>query len=580
MSKSATGRWLLVLVLFWLIAFGASFGYAFFTFPADHVLPLFRLPWSFYTGFDLWIDFLPAVTAASMLLSFSFFFPSIASSNSGKISFFGRIFPGVMAWGIVFTLLYVIGAELILPPLTERREDIAYQSKRAGEWARQGDAAEALADFSEAYDAYKRALAIDLDNPLLVEDLERVEGQIPLAEQGASSSSLESKTGPTRQELEMQASDALMLAKKAYADEDYFTAHYWALLASRWDPEQKRTAMGIAGRSWEAIGKLSPDRLDEERFGRFAKKIAGYQALEQGDAIEAYQTFLELAGDPEAKSDPDIVEFLERSREAVADVSYSAELALQAEAMPGVPDLLFRDSSSGPFIAAGKMVSIEGKSFLLHLELLALDDDGKPIVHITAPAAQFHGKTLLLRGLDPNSGKIVDIPEELFAQRRLYRGTGWLLDLDRGLLALSSDQREIADFGSQSHGLGVSNAAALFRSSIRESRHGYFRFPGQLELLFRGSMPFLFLNMLIFSVGLGHFFRFRGEHIPIFGFFFVPFVPFLMKWAIDLFSYAMRLVTALLLFSVSFSLALAAMLVFHGIMLFVVLLFSAGQRDA
>lgn len=576
MSRSPAGRWLPITLLFWGLGYLAAALWAFFTFPDGTVLPLFRGSWVFRNAFRVWMEYLPALTAGSLMLSFSLFFRSLGSS-AGRGSFFGTVFPGIMAWGIALTLLYTVGAELLLPRVYRQLNDITYQSGRAKEWERQGEIYEAAGDFSEALDAYSRALVIDPDNQELVLRKEGVEGKIPLAEPGPEAGRPDSRE--ERASLQLEAAQAIQLAEEAFARQDYFTAHYWALFAHRLDPEQRNAAMKIAREAWDSIDSLEPDPDQLELYGVYREKIAGYRALEQGDAVQAYRIFLELSDHREGAADPDIAEFLERSRKAAEQVSFYAATAREAESMPGLNSILFRDGADGPFVTARKLVALEGKVFLLGLELLHVDEAGDAVLHLSAPAARFQGDTLLLRGIDEDTGGVVMSASLLEGTGTLFRGEGWMVDTEVGLLTLGAGQEEFWSLGSGLQRDAMSDIASLYRSAVREKQYGYFEFSGSLELLYRGSMPFFFLNTLILSAGMGRFLRYRGSRFPFLAVFLIPAVPFLAGWVLDLLAYGLRLTAALLVITLPFALALALLLGMHGLVMFLVLLFAAGQRD-
>jgi tetratricopeptide (TPR) repeat protein len=573
-------KWLPVTLLLWALGYLGTAMYSFFSFPQESVLQLFRFSWILRNAFRMWIDYLPALTAGSLMLSFSLFFRSFSGGSSGPDSFFGRVFPGVMAWGIALTLLYTVGAELVLPSMLQQLNDISYQSGRAKEWERQGALMESAGEYREALEAYSRALVIDPENEDLIQWKERVEGRIPLEDIPDNPETPPPLDYEEREKaLRLEASNAITLAETAFGDGDYFSAHYWATFAFQLDPEQKAAAMKIARESWSAITELEPDDKELAAHGRYRKKISGYQALDRGDPIEAYRIFLELSSDEEGLSDPDISEFLVRSREAAETVSYYADTAWQAETMPGITSVLFRDGPDGPFVSARKMVSMEGRIFLLGFELFHIGDDGELVLHLSAPAVQYLGDTLLSKGIDEDSGELLRSLEILEGSGKQFGGDGWMADTELGIIRLSVDPETIRGFGSGHQRTAMVDLSSLYRSARRDSDYGYLQFPSRLELLYRGSMPFFFLNIMLLSVGLGRLLRYRGSRFPLLAVLLVPAVPFLARELLDLLGYSMRLMTALLVMNVPFVFALSGMLFLHGLMMFLVLLFSAGQRD-
>ncbi len=573
MSKSPLIKWLPFVLLFWLLGYLAAFFYSLATFSGEELLLISPLSWSLFEGFSLWMSWLPSLTSAALVLSFSLFFRIDSLSLQGGKSFFGIVFPGIMAGGIALTLLFTLGSELLLPAVHQQLDTYRFSSESASEWLEQGELLEASEDYAAAAEAFHRALEYQPENEGLKSRIEDIELLIP-------SDELAEPWDEDR--LQSEAVEALEKARAAENREDYFTAHYWALLAGQWDPEQKENAMEIASRSWEAIADLGVDSKEKEQIARYKKKLEGYQLLQKGEPIRAYNIFLELSRE-KGGVDPDIIEFLERSKEKLKEASYPVRQSIQAERLPGPRNILFRLPEDGPFVFAGKLVTFEGNSYLINFEMLHLDNSDTPLFHLKAPAALFRENGLLLRGVDRETGQVLEglrFLQELEEGDKLqWEGANWSVDGDLGMIKLGVPRSILRSFSDGRRNLGMTDIIALYQGVERDQQFGYVSFPSRLELLFRGSMPFFFLNILVFSVGFGRMLRYRGNSIPIVGFILMPAVPFFLFWLLEIFLWLMRILIAYLIISVPYSLAMVAMIVVHGIVLFGVLFFGAWQRE-
>lgn len=578
MHKRPALKWLPLVFLFWLVGYLVAFFFSFGTFDADELLLVPPLSWSFLEGFRLWISWLPALTSGALVVAFSLFFRLDSMALQGGRNFFGLVFPGVMVWGITLTLLFSLGSELLLPLVHQRLDAYRYSSSSASEWLRQGDTLLEADKYAGAAEAYKRALAYEPDNEELKAKIETVELKIPEEEE---------KPVWSEKRYREEAASAVDKARDAFNQKDYFTAHYWATMAGEWDPEQRETAMDIASQSWEAIGALEPGEKEEERQSIYQRKLDGYRAMDEGDPILAYRLFLELSRSV-GGSDPDILEFLERSRKALVNVSYPVDEARQAALQPGPGNILFRMPSRGPFVHAGKMVTIDGSRYLINFEMFHLNSDQETLFHLKASAAQFRGDTLLFRGVDRETGMLVEKMEFRHPRKSeetgqddalRWEGDGWSVDGAAGIVSLDVPISLLRSFADGRKNLGVSDILSLYQGTGRDQEFGYQSFPSMIELLFRGSMPFFFLNIFIFSAGFGRMLRFRGSRIPLLGLILSPSVPFFLFWILEIVLWAMRLLIAYLLISTPFSLAMTGMIIVHGITLFGVLLFGAGQKE-
>lgn len=568
MIKLRQNRWCIVLALFWCIAYIVLFIYSFFQYPGFDTIDLTPMAWSFNDAFRLWVSSLPAVSVAALLVSFSLLF----RGGGGT-----AVLPGVMVWGLILTLVFAFSSEVFRPMSEQKIEDAYFRSRSVRLWTGRAVVAEEEGRLVDAVRAYGRALSYRPDDSTLSEAVERLEGQVVLQEN--SQAALDDEAGAwNRRRYLSEAADAVEKAEAAYGAGDYFTAHYWAKLAAEWDPEQREKAMRIAGRAWDAIGDLSPSEDEKTEKALYDRKLSAYRALREGRPILAYKIFLELAADAQA-FDPDIEEFLLRSREAASRASYDITSADQARLLSGAADIYFREPSDGPMLYIGKMVLADGRLFLIDLEFFYTDDEGDALLHFTAPAAMYREGAFLLKGIDPDTGMVEALPELYSGQQKLYRGEGWQVDLETGVLELSTSPAMMRSYAGGRSSVSAVDLLSLYRMAERDSDYGYLRFPAALELLYRGSMPFFFLNMLVLSVGLGLLLRCRGQKPPVIGYLFLPLVPLLSYLLIDILSFLMRLVIAELLLLSSFSLAMTALLVVHAMVLLGVLLFAAGRRD-
>lgn len=123
--------------------------------------------------------------------------------------------------------------------------------------------------------------------------------------------------------------ELLEKSRTALKNQDYFNAHYWARLAE--DLVGPRAsgyaeAQSLVVEAWNALEKISVEQKNPNQE-LFSRKMAGYNALIQGDAVRAYYIFRTLSlEDKYTALDPDIKRFLaESERRMKKDFFFSDE---------------------------------------------------------------------------------------------------------------------------------------------------------------------------------------------------------------------------------------------------------------
>lgn len=140
-------------------------------------------------------------------------------------------------------------------------------------------------------------------------------------------------------------SDLMEKSKKAFAAQEYFDAHYWARLAADLVGPRSSSyaqAQSLVAQAWNALEKISVEKENPNQE-LFSRKMAGYNALVQGDAVKAYYIFrtLSLEGKYVAL-DPDIARFLKESEQRMKKDFFFSDETLNMAHFENCNDVYFR----------------------------------------------------------------------------------------------------------------------------------------------------------------------------------------------------------------------------------------------
>ncbi|GHV84802.1 hypothetical protein AGMMS50230_04100 [Spirochaetia bacterium] len=339
----------------------------------------------------------------------------------------------------------------------------------------------------------------------------------------------------------VNSSDALSLAEKAFAAEQFYDAHWLATLAQRLakpGAAETAAATALASQSWEKIANLEPNAQEKERFALYRMKRDGYEAMVAGDWISAFYTFQELAG--RTPEDPDVTRYLENCRAGITNVAFfideldlaigstlnapvfslpsenGGRLALRFASLAVQPDHAY---AWGPEIVAAaedgtfryrvsadyaKLVPLAGSNFSGNRGS-SLEDSG---IESTGGKTGIAGKTvLLLRALDRTNKEQrynpVWVPGEKALPDPVIGTFQILLNLNYDDFLLLAKMRR---------GIDTLNLRELFIAEKRFEAYGYAGRSFRAAILCRLGDAVFFLPMAVLALILG--WRYRAQKKP------------------------------------------------------------------
>lgn len=322
------------LFVHFLLGLIASFAYVFFMPIKETVLPVYLFLWKIRESILLFIFYFPVIYTAALIFAYPIIFGKFGPAkmqrqSSAMIRFIQHFF----IFSLAVLSFYVVLAEVVKPILMEYQSRSVYQALTHKEYTKLAKEAYDRNDYSQAGDHIECALSIWPQS----EEAMQLNEKIKIAKEKLSIDNTDSglrKTLSVEDNISMTAEAALKRAERAALAFDFYTAHYYAKLAMQTfqdgDP-LKIDAENLAVRAWAEVEKGLASYKDAPSIALYKNKKAAYEALQRGDYIRAYYSFLQIdlsmrASNPDQK-DPEVERFLNLSRiELEKNVFFTDEL--------------------------------------------------------------------------------------------------------------------------------------------------------------------------------------------------------------------------------------------------------------
>ena len=322
------------LFVHFLLGLIASFAYVFFMPIKETVLPVSLFSWKIRESILLFIFYFPFIYTSALIFAYPIIFGKFGPAkmqrrSSAMIRFIQHFF----IFSLAVLSFYVVLAEAVKPILMEYQSRSVYQALTHKEYTKLAKEAYDRNDYSQAGDHIDRALSIWPQS----EDAMKLNEMIKIAGEKLSLDKTDSvlrKSISEEDNISMTAESALKRAEMAALAFDFYTAHYYAKLAMQTFQDGnplKIDAENLAVRAWAEVEKGLASYKDAPSIALYKSKKAAYEALQRGDYIKAYYSFLQIdssmrASNPD-KKDPEVERFLNLSRvELEKNVFFTDEL--------------------------------------------------------------------------------------------------------------------------------------------------------------------------------------------------------------------------------------------------------------
>lgn len=322
------------LFVHFLLGLIASFAYVFFMPIKETVLPVSLFSWKIRESILLFIFYFPFIYTSALIFAYPIIFGKFGPAKmQRRLSAMIRFIQHFFIFSLAVLSFYVVLAEAVKPILMEYQSRSVYQALTHKEYTKLAKEAYDRNDYSQAGDHIDRALSIWPQS----EDAMKLNEMIKIAGEKLSLDKTDSvlrKSISEEDNISMTAESALKRAEMAALAFDFYTAHYYAKLAMQTFQDGnplKIDAENLAVRAWAEVEKGLASYKDAPSIALYKSKKAAYEALQRGDYIKAYYSFLQIdssmrASNPD-KKDPEVERFLNLSRvELEKNVFFTDEL--------------------------------------------------------------------------------------------------------------------------------------------------------------------------------------------------------------------------------------------------------------
>lgn len=561
-------RNLTILAVGYLLGFLFLYSISLLTFPARELLRQYFWSWVFDNTVIVFLDTSVALTGAVLLLSYAMRLTPDADRISARSA--GSVLSeirGAIVPLLVLLFIYALLTEWTVPRLHAAQQERSYRTLQARSFLEQTESAVKSGAYGQAAEYLRRYLAI---NPEDSSAMERLDGIIARLNRPDDQDETELETARNAAGLIKMSAGELLAEALAYLEhEDYFSAHYYASLASQIDPSmtEPKRLMAFA---WDRISATAPTRSAQEAQSLFERKRDGYAALVRGDAVTAYSIFSSLA--PLHPQDRDIARYLTLSTEALERGAFFIDETSGFETLPGTRDIFFLNRDDGrslEFVYIRKLVEHRGAVYAEGLEAISFDREGGLLYHLAAPYGKLSDHEMLLLAVDRANPGIRLQPEYLAGR------TG---ETPPFLLRLEPEQDQLRGLSSVRESVRTLGLFRLAGLSKTYGRYGYRPEIAWMEIARRIMKLFGFMSVSLFSIGLG--LRLRGRYIgrpPILLYPAFLLVPFALNYLVETFYYFQRTAVGLALFGSGLTAAAVTLILTEAGVLFASLLFLTGS---
>lgn len=364
-------------------------------------------------------------------------------------------------------------------------------------------------------------------------------------------------------------------AQKAAEDEDWFNAHYYAYMAVKISNSRdinRDEAQRLASEAWNHLFESKIFKENEENV-LFKNKRDAYMKLVNGDNIDSYYKFIEIAGTGDrAARDPDVAKFLKIAEERVHEQCFFVE---------EVEDLIRFETSTNVYFAVSHddgtrdVVFIRGITpvknsgrmiqYLRGLSILSFDKEGQFVKSIVTPYAKmisqnvnaFDDESKARFGIKDSFKSVPYILLEGISQKERQKNISPVFEFDAELVGNKAELPGYTVLGLSMNDFNLlsdveigSDRMSLISLMKLLSKAKDFGFPLMIynaEFLSRITQPLLMLVVCLFISCIAWNYRLPGEFLFKFKWvFLMPVISILMYFVIECLSYIVKLLNFML----------------------------------
>ena len=592
----ARNRFLIIAGVALLVLFGISIYNTYTVFVTVQLDSAFETAFWLRAWMPFFFDHLAVTIATAAIITFSLALSEFDIKSRDRLM---PAIPSVLLILLGIGLVNSLWFGLLGPRVQLRLDRIEYRSEVARTAIDRAAELEAAADYEAAAATLRLYSALVEANDELAGRIERLSVQAAEAERearrAAADGGLQVPTMPRAFEISDTTIPGLLAsAQEALADNQFYTAHYFANLAvaeSERAGRRREDALELRAQALNAMEDgISRREEDRERL-LYNEKLQAYQLMQQGEddplaLIRAYYRFQDLQR--RLPRDPDVERYYELTRESLRNVTFMADDAREARRLDGRRNVLFvnrREAGMVELIYAERVVQAPQGDFFYDVEVLWIPTDGAldedELVHLAVEYAHRIDNQLALRAIE-RLGADGDL-EQFIHEPRYLRGSApdggpqseaSLPGSGRTLIPLIHPMEDILLAAGGAGALATFSLPELLSAPAALEAVGHSTGLARSELVGRiiRIVGFFVLAFLSISLAWEHRSRYVGRP-PVFMLLLVPLLPLALIWLVPL---VRSTVDALILVLIGSASTTTAMLVASGVMLLALVLAIAA----
>ncbi len=529
------------------------------------VLSGFTPRWIVSHTIILFSRYLPAITLTGILLCYSLIFPYQAGSRSYHIPFMQLVGRNILLF-LVLTVVYFTLYEGVRPSLLRAQKQMSVETDVALTFFHQGIKALKKNDYASAHDAFSSFLVLDRKNKMIKDVYDwtgaRMRIRTARVKKEVSPSSV-----PVKRTL-----DYYREAKQYFIQKNYFSAYYYAFLASETEEaDLKEKALRLMAETEKKLSTLKALNTDRQKRLYYRRKMDAVNALKSGNYYKAYYAFKQLRHDFPA--DRDLSDFFRKSKKAVEKNYFFVDEIRKYSGIPGMNNIVYvQQKKSGNFriVKVKKYIQSDEGRYFFNIEVLEVSPGTGVVEHYTAPYGKLSTDGyIMLRAMERTREKEYTptylikpvYRETAIPAEKLFPPSGALMLLQKNLIVQEN-----------------ATIVELFEMWKTIGKYGYLRRPLEISLLEAILLPFTFFIFSLFAVTAGWFFRIRKSKIPLFSLILIPLIPFVLHRLILLYLFGTKIFYSFILFKAGLTVSLLVLFVMQAVLLFWALLEMARQE--
>lgn len=564
--KSSLLRFTAVLAVVYLGGLLFAFGLAFWGFAEKEVDIIYRSGWIVDEAFLLFCRWFTALTLTAVLANFSLFYGGRRTGTTNFPGFSQTIIRALIIIMILTAVLTLIHE--VWEPHLQRNQSSRVVKTTLIETSREAvREARSRGEFQKALFHQKRYNLLKPEDVQGQKALREIEILVEEQEQIGNEASRKRAPAPTGG---MSAQEAMERALAAWEDQDFFTANYYAQLGYQID-DSREDAREMITRSRAAIDESRPLPVEEELARLFSEKERGYEALNRGDFLKAYYVFRDLRD--EHPHDPDVQEYFGRAEKRLAAEAFFQDELIKLTGNPGRSEVAFvnaDDKTGTELVFIDELINGGGHFYARGIEFIRIAFDGTLEHHFTAPWGKIVEGRMLLKCVDRRRNEIIS--------DAVYH-TGRPEEALSSFFTLKPRTEQLPALSLKPESLKNISFLELLRIEKVVDEFGRSRYLVQAAILDRLALPFLFVGVSFFFIGLGWSLRLGPKGSLLFGSLMLPLMVLVIHRLFGLLSFTAALICRGLLISLGFTPALILFIVLQVLFLFLIFLYLGSRMQ-